>query len=233
MVKKGGHGGNMELKYILFDMDGVILDSSASIYDATEYTLAQFGRKLEPEDAGRIIGPPLHYIYEQIFGFDPETAAEAIRTYRKRYYDVSYKLARPFEETVAMLEELTAHGKKLMLATARYADTAEFMLEQAGVRQFFCYLGCLDLNPDGTPGNIRSKSDVIRDVLTKNDIFDTECAVMVGDRAEDILGGRENSLMTIGALYGFGSEQELTEAGADYLADSPLAISRYIIENYE
>lgn len=223
----------MELKYILFDMDDVILDSRDSIYDATEYTLAQYGRKLDPEDASRIIGPPLRKIYEEIFGFTPEEAAEAIAIYRKRYYDVSFRLARPFEGVVDMLEELAAHDKKLMLATARYSDTAEFMLEQAGVRSFFCYLGCLTLNPDGTPGLIATKSDVIRDVLSKNDIFDTECAAMIGDRAEDILGGKENRLITFGALYGFGSREELTEAGADYLAESPLAISRYIIENFE
>lgn len=223
----------MELKYIIFDMDGVILDSKDSILDATEHTLACFGRVLTPEDADRIVGPPLRKIYEEIFGFSPETAAEAIGIYKKRYAEISYRLAKPFDGVVEMLKELTAHGKKLMIATARYSDTAEFMLEHAGVRQFFCYVGSLELHPDGTDGSLKTKADVIRDVLTGNDIFDTECAVMVGDRAEDILGGRENHLMTLGALYGFGSREELLGAGADHLAESPLAVSRYIIENYE
>jgi len=220
----------MELKYILFDMDGVILDSKASILDATEYTLAHYGRTLDPAVASRIIGPPLHIIYTEIFGFSEETAREAMNIYRTRYKDYSFRLARPFDGAVEMLEELEAHGKKIMLATARLTKVAEFMLEAIGVRDHFCYIGGLS-EGDKTPENGMSpKANVIADVLEKNGIFDRECAVMIGDRIDDIDGGKANGLMTIGAAYGFGLPGEL--GSADFIADSPSAISRYIIENF-
>lgn len=221
----------MELKYILFDMDGVILDSRESILDAMRFTLKEYGRELSPDDEKKIIGPPLHRIYTEIFGFDPDTAIQAMNVYRKRYDDFSYRLAHAFEGVEEMLQELEAHGKKLMLATARMATTAEFMLETVGVRDHFCFIGGLDPQGLNGSGSLTSKEDVIRHVLTENDIFDKEYAVMIGDREEDILGGKSHGLLTVGALYGFGSESEL--AGADFLASSPAAISRYIIENYE
>jgi len=221
----------MELKYVLFDMDGVILDSRESILDAMRYTLNEYGKELAPEDEKKIIGPPLYKIYTEIFGFEPDIVVEAMNVYRKRYSDFSYRLARPFEEIPEMLTELAAHEKKLMLATARMAATAEFMLEVNGIREPFCYVGGLDPQGLAGTGSLTSKEDVIRHVLTENDIFDRECAVMIGDREEDILGGKANGLMTVGALYGFGTGNEL--AAADHLVSSPAEISRYIIENFE
>lgn len=41
---------------------------------------------------------------------------------------------------------------------------------------------------------------------------------MVGDRKHDILGAIENNLPSIGVLFGYGSEEELSGAGANYIA---------------
>ena len=43
---------------------------------------------------------------------------------------------------------------------------------------------------------------------------------MVGDRKYDITGAREAGLADIGVLYGYGSREELVEAGATRLAAS-------------
>ena len=44
---------------------------------------------------------------------------------------------------------------------------------------------------------------------------------MIGDRKHDILGARQNQLSSIGVLYGYGSAEELQNAGADALAKTP------------
>jgi len=223
----------MELKYVLFDMDGVILDSKNSILDATEYTLSRFGKSLRPEDEGKIIGPPLMRIYTEIFGFDPAEAEEAVKIYREHYREVSSQFDRPFDGVEEMLQELLGHDKKLMIATARYHGTAEEVLENIGLLKYFCYVGGVDLNAETGGLTSMNKSDVIDRVLKANDIFDRECAIMVGDRGDDIIGAKENQLSSIGVLYGFGTKEELEQAGADFLAPSPAAVSRHIIEDYE
>ena len=40
---------------------------------------------------------------------------------------------------------------------------------------------------------------------------------MIGDRRHDIEGGKACGLESVGVLYGYGTEQELTEAGADHI----------------
>ena len=43
-------------------------------------------------------------------------------------------------------------------------------------------------------------------------------AVMIGDREHDVIGAKQNGVDSVGVLYGYGSEHELSAAGADYIA---------------
>ena len=48
-----------------------------------------------------------------------------------------------------------------------------------------------------------------------------DTAVMVGDRRYDVEGGKKHGLYTVGVLFGYGSREELTQAGADRLIGTP------------
>ena len=61
------------------------------------------------------------------------------------------------------------------------------------------------------------KGEVIAYALKTYQLDPSE-TVMVGDRKHDVLGARENGLACIGVLYGYGSREELTDAGATALA---------------
>ena len=61
------------------------------------------------------------------------------------------------------------------------------------------------------------KAEVISYVLAQLDTK-KEKVVMVGDREHDVLGARKNGLDSIGVLFGYGNEEELKEAGADWIA---------------
>ena len=51
---------------------------------------------------------------------------------------------------------------------------------------------------------------------------------MVGDREHDVQGAKENGLEVIGVLYGYGSREELAEAGSDYLVESPKDLGKLL-----
>ena len=57
------------------------------------------------------------------------------------------------------------------------------------------------------------KSDVIQYALEQNGITDLAHTIMIGDREHDVLGAQAQKLDSIGVLYGFGSREELEEAG--------------------
>ena len=58
---------------------------------------------------------------------------------------------------------------------------------------------------------------------------DINNAVMIGDRYHDIEGAKQNNLKSIGVLYGFGDREELEQAGADYIAETPPQLLEILI----
>jgi phosphoglycolate phosphatase len=64
----------------------------------------------------------------------------------------------------------------------------------------------------------RDKADIIRHVLQQYGL-EASHSLMVGDRAQDINGARQNGLYAVAVTYGFGSLEELTAAGPDHLVD--------------
>ena len=78
---------------------------------------------------------------------------------------------------------------------------------------------------DGSRGE---KADIITYALESYNIQDKSQAVMVGDRKYDILGAKENGLDSIGVLFGFGDLEELTKAGATYIAETVEDILKYV-----
>ena len=217
----------MEFRYILFDMDGVLANTRDSIIATTKYTLSRFGRTPDPEVFGRIIGPPLFKIYHEIFGFDEKTAIEATDIYRKYYAENAIELIKPFPGVKDMLERLNAHGRKLMVCTARYESAARMVLGRLGILDCFCFVGGLN----GTGEGCRTKkADVIEYIMKELTIIDREHALMVGDRADDINAAKACGIASMGVLYGFGSREELEKAGADMLAETSADIADLIIQ---
>ena len=45
--------------------------------------------------------------------------------------------------------------------------------------------------------------------------------IMVGDRRHDIEGAKKTGISSVGVLYGYGSREELSEAGADWITETP------------
>ena len=67
----------------------------------------------------------------------------------------------------------------------------------------------------------RSKKDqVIEYAIERNHISDKSKILMIGDRKHDILGAKKVGLKSCGVLFGYGSRQELEEAGADFIAEN-------------
>ncbi|MCP4400044.1 MAG: HAD hydrolase-like protein, partial [bacterium] len=72
-------------------------------------------------------------------------------------------------------------------------------------------------------GELSKKGDLIQHIIQRERL-QAEHALMVGDRKHDVLGAKSCGMKSLGLLYGYGTYQELIEAGADFLADNPLDI---------
>jgi phosphoglycolate phosphatase len=85
--------------------------------------------------------------------------------------------------------------------------------------------GVYGSEPDGTLGE---KGELIRHVLASEGLRASE-TVMVGDRKYDVAGAHANALLAAGVTYGYGTAEELTAAGADFLCHNPLEVSELLL----
>ena len=208
----------------MFDLDGTLTDSAEGIFNSIRYGLEKAGYPVpEPHILQKFLGPPLYESYMKYCGMDPEQSMQAVGFYREYFSERGL-----FENAVipgipALLDELKRNGLCLHLATAKPEVYAIPILQHFGLYDDFTFLGAATL------GKERShKDEVIRYVLENAGIADKRECIMIGDRDNDILGARSCGIASIGVLFGYGSREELLDAGADYIAETPADIAEIV-----
>ncbi len=200
-------------EYILFDLDGTLTDPAEGITKSVAYALEHFGIHAgDLNELRKFIGPPLKESFPKYYGFDEKMTLKAIEKYREYYSKTGIYENRLIEGMDVLLGELAEHGKQLLVATAKPEVFAEVVLGHFDIRKYFRWVCGAELH-----GPRITKDDVILYALEKAGIDDPSAAVMVGDREHDVTGARRAGLDCIGVLFGYGSREELQEAGAAML----------------
>lgn len=214
-------------KYVLFDLDGTLTDSSLGIINGVVYALEKFGISVKNRsELGCFIGPPLVDEFMNYAGLSRDDALQAVAYYREFYRVTGIYENEVYNGIDNMLKTLRDSGKKLILATSKPQQFAEIVLNHFNLMQYFdCVVGAT------FDGKLNYKADVIRVALERSNISDKVNAIMVGDRHHDIEGAKQNNLKSIGVLYGFGDLDELKISGADYIAETPEEILEILINN--
>lgn len=207
-------GDLVMIKNVFFDLDGTIIDSSEGIFNTWDYTLQTLGLELKDRDTLRkYIGPPLEDSFAKDFNFDEEKIKEAVTIYRKSYGEKGVYETKIYDGIKELIIELASNGFNVILATSKRQSFSEETLERYGLKKYFYFIsGAL---PDGTR---RDKADIIEYALENTKIENIDDCIMVGDTIYDVNGAKANNMKCIGVTYGFGLEEELKKAGADYIA---------------
>lgn len=203
------------MKYILFDMDGTVMNTKEGIVKSAYYALNSLGIiEDEPEKLERFIGPPLQLSFKELYQLNDKAVEKAIVKYRERYSVKGMFECKPYEGIEGLLIKLREKGKVLCIATSKADPYATEILKAAGLYKYFDNVSTATLD-----GKISSKKDVIN--LVKASFPDTadEDMVMVGDTKYDVAGAKETGIASIGVRYGFAAKGELEESSPDYIVD--------------
>lgn len=201
------------MKYILFDLDGTLTNPQEGITNSVAYALEHFGIHTEDNATlNKYIGPPLRQSFMEFAGLSEEDSHIGMTKYREYFGPKGIYENVVYDGITELLELLKNKGYKIVLATSKPWIYAEMILEKFQLKKYFDFVAGSELN-----GVRTNKADVIEYAINKYGI-DIKDAVMIGDRKHDILGAKKNNLKTIGVLYGFGTKEELQDAGADYIA---------------
>lgn len=211
-------------KFILFDLDGTVTDPETGITLSVAYSLKHFGIEVDDiKSLRKFIGPPLLDSFKDFYGFSDEKSEAAVDKYRERFSVTGIFENVLYDGMKALLSSLCEKGHTLAIASSKPEVFTKRIIEHFELTPYFAEVCGSELD-----GRRTNKAEVISYALEKLGSPSSENVVMIGDRKHDILGAKANGLTSIGVLYGFGDEAELTAAGADYIATSVRNIGEII-----
>lgn len=207
-------------EYVLFDLDGTLVNSSEGITKAVQHALKYFNIDVKnQEELECFIGPSLKDSFMKYYNFSEEDSLLAIEKYREYYSVKGVKentLYEGMEETLAHLKD---NGKKLVVATSKPEKFTNEILKMHNILKYFDFVSGATM--DGTRSN---KEDIIKYAIDNLDIKDVSKCIMVGDKNIDVVGARKNNMDSILVTYGFATKDEIKEAKANYIVDLPIQI---------
>ena len=201
---------------ILFDLDGTLVDSSQGIFNAFRQSFEKLGlTPLTNQEMKAFIGPPLKVTFQKFFDKEDEVQ-QAIACFRSYYNIKGVHEVTTYPKIKETLQKLIDKGCQLYVTTSKHQPMADLMLEEQGLTSYFKAIY-------GSTENRYHKADVIKACLIDYDIT-PETAYIIGDTSFDMIGGKTAGINTVGVSWGFGTEDELTNSGADAIVHIPLEL---------
>lgn len=207
----------METELIVFDFDGTLADTTATILRTYRMTGEALDAPSRTDaEIKATIGLPLKEGFRQLFpDYSEEKLDRCVNTYRS-IFSTNKKALVPglYPGVKETLEKLAGMGVRMSIASSRSRESLLEFCEDNGITGYFSLiLGADDVHhakPNPEPVEVTLKR-------LKEEAAHT---IVVGDMPVDIAMGSGAGCKTVGVTYGNSSRSELEAAGADFIIDS-------------
>lgn len=202
---------------ILLDLDGTLIDSHPGMLESTRAALRALGHEPDPAlDIKQLIGPPLEEAMHVLLKpYNDDRVTEAAVTYRRHYGEIGFLDSVPYPGIADALTAMKRAGLRLYLATSKRETFARRILDHLNFTPHFEAIH--GAKPDGA---LEHKPALLAHIIAHHSLSPT-ASLMVGDRRHDIEGAKAMNMRSLGALWGYGTSEELQTAGADQLLTTP------------
>jgi phosphoglycolate phosphatase len=198
----------------LFDLDGTLIDSEPGISACIQHALMKLDVP-SPADLRSWIGPPLRHSFAPLLDNDAERIEAAVEYYHERFATLGWREHSIYPGIEDLMLELHTAGHQLAVVTSKPHRHAQPIIEALPFGYRFEKLyGPHPSSPHS------EKASMIAAALADFRASPRE-TVMIGDRCFDMEGAVANGVAGIGVLWGFGTREELEEAGAYAVIEHP------------
>ncbi|MGB9792191.1 MAG: HAD-IA family hydrolase [Thermacetogeniaceae bacterium] len=202
----------MQLKGIIFDLDGTIIDSLPLISLTFRKVFDVFGIPWGNGEVLKTVGLPLR---EVAATYAPAGRVEEfLATYAKIQKQYQEKLLKAYPGAAETLETLRKEGFRLALGTSKRRPSTMAALQLTGLEKYFDVIVTVD--------------DVERSKPNPDTLFKAlkllklkpSAAVYIGDSWYDIMTGKNAGVSTIGVTWGMATREELDAYNPDFIVDT-------------
>lgn len=217
----------MKIKLCIFDLDGTLVNSLADISASMNYAIQKNGFAPQPVEKYRyMVGNGISVLADRAAGLDENSNSDVKRKILEdfgEYYEL-HKLdnTRPFNGIRELIGKLRELGIKLAVNTNKNDNFAcDIVTTLFGKNCFSDIRGKRD--------GINTKPDPTAAFSIMENIGVTkEESIYIGDSNVDIQTAKNAGIRSIGVCWGFRTKEELMQEGADYIAEIPEDILKFI-----
>ena len=209
----------------LFDLDGTISKSAEGIKYCLKKTL-DIMEKEHPDlsDYSKYIGPPLLFTFQKLCGLTPQEAQKAVEIYVKLYDVDGLRQNKLFDGIEDVLKACNENGIKIAVCSSKHEAIATEVVKLLGVYGYFD-----EICGSTIDGSRKEKEDLIPYALEKLNAKGDERVVMIGDTKFDAKGAVHCNVDFIGVTYGYGTLQDMIDAGGKVFASSSQELHNYLV----
>lgn len=212
------------IEAVVFDLDGTLIDTIDLIRISMRYaTRNVLGRVVPDEELMRNVGVPLS---RQMREFDPKRADELLRVYRQYNSERHDELAAIYPGTLAALKWLQNRGMPLGVVTSKGTRMATRGLDLFQLRHYFSVVVSADdvefHKPEPHPLIYAAEALTV----------DVERCAYVGDSPHDMNCAIAAGAVSIAALWGAFSKEEVTVPGPDFALGDISDLERLLSGDY-
>ncbi len=210
-------------KLAVFDLDGTLADTLEDLATAVNYGLIKLGYPVHHIDKyNNFVGNGILKLCERAL---PEGKSESLQELHD-IFDSFYKnhcmdKTKEYTGVTELLRQLSKNGVDIAVATNKDQTFATKI-----VAKLFPYIKFVKVLGGCNERPKKPAPDIIYEI--KGDREYSEI-YMIGDSNVDIETAKNAGMKSIGCLWGFRTEQELKDAGADYVVSEPSEIKKIIL----
>lgn len=203
---------NKELKLVIFDWDGTVMDSVMKIVDSMQCAAEREGLNVPSEQAVKdIIGLSLAPALKQLFGeLTQQQVDDMAQFYKEAYLALDKNPSPLFNGIVDVFESLRERNIKIAVATGKSRVGLDRLIKQTGLGHFFCDSMTAD------EAESKPHPQMIDEIVNRQGV-DKSQIVMVGDSLLDLTMASNAGVRSVGVSYGAHDKTRL-------LAAKPLAV---------
>lgn len=196
-------------KFIIFDLDGTLLDTSEDIRKVLNETLAMYGFPPLPVDkVKRIVGGGSLNLIKKAFGEHFNSIENAHKIFCEKYAENENGLTALYEGEAETLEILKRRGIGLCIQTNKPNAATQRVYADLLSNYGFCeVLGQTEYYP------VKPDPTLTLEILRRHNVNKQQC-LFVGDGETDVQCAAAAGVDCVAALWGYRTRDQLQKAGA-------------------
>jgi HAD superfamily hydrolase (TIGR01509 family) len=213
----------IDLEAILFDLDGVIVDSEPLHEKAFRQTSLHLGRDLTPEEVASLRGTVDEIGAAKLLEYNPAATLSVpqVMEYYNNLFKAMFDQMKPVPGSLEFIQKAHKGGFKLGLTTSALQENQQRVFEMFNLRPFFSAIITGEDIIHGKP-----HSEPYLKTAEKLDV-DPANALVIEDSVNGVRSGKGAGCPVIAITTSFPRER-LIEFQADYVVDSFAELERLL-----